>query len=176
MRYRCLEWGEFLHRPGETYHDFAKIRSEIVAETDRVTGTNKGVSSIPINLKIYSPHVLNLTLVDLPGITKIPVGDQPTDIEKQIRDMVLSYIKRPSSIIVAVTAANTDIANSDALQLAREVDPHGTDDPLSSSPHPSAVSLPSYAYVLHESPIVFCCRRVLLSDAALQTVPNMVVT
>ena len=125
------EWGEFLHRPGETYHDFAKIRAEIVAETDRVTGTNKGVSATPINLKIYSPHVLNLTLVDLPGITKIPVGDQPTDIEKQIRDMVVAYIKKPAAIVVAVTAANTDLANSDSLQLAREVDPHGASPSLS---------------------------------------------
>ena len=40
-------------------------------ETDRLTGTNKGISSVPIYLKIYSPHVLNLTLVDLPGLTKV---------------------------------------------------------------------------------------------------------
>ena len=39
-----------------------------------LTGKNKGISKIPINLKIYSPHVLNLTLVDLPGITKVPTG------------------------------------------------------------------------------------------------------
>ena len=37
-------------------------------------GKNKGISKISINLKIFSPHVLNLTLVDLPGITKVPTG------------------------------------------------------------------------------------------------------
>jgi replication fork clamp-binding protein CrfC len=69
--------------------------------------------------------VLTLTLVDLPGLTKVPVGDQPRDIEKQIRDMLLRYISKPSCVILAVTAANTDIANSDALKMAREVDPEG---------------------------------------------------
>lgn len=76
-------------------------------------------------MKIYSPHVLNLSLVDLPGITRVPVGDQPSDIEIQIRNMVMTYIKPKNAIIVAVTAANTDLANSDALQLAKEVDPEG---------------------------------------------------
>lgn len=51
-------------------------REEIKKETDRLTGKNKGISSKSINLKIYSPFVLNLTLVDLPGITKVSVGDQ----------------------------------------------------------------------------------------------------
>lgn len=51
-------------------------REEIKKETDRLTGKNKGISSKSINLKIYSPYVLNLTLVDLPGITKVSVGDQ----------------------------------------------------------------------------------------------------
>eukprot|EP01116_Phalansterium_solitarium_P023937 TRINITY_DN8617_c0_g1_i1.p1 TRINITY_DN8617_c0_g1~~TRINITY_DN8617_c0_g1_i1.p1 ORF type:complete len:764 (-),score=155.95 TRINITY_DN8617_c0_g1_i1:185-2476(-) len=120
-----VEWGEFLHKPSEMFYDFDKIREEIERETDRMTGSNKGISSVPINLKIYSPHVLNLTLVDLPGITKVPVGDQPPDIEVQIRRMVRTYIERPNAIILAITAGNTDIANSDALQLAREVDPEG---------------------------------------------------
>ena len=85
----------------------------------------KGVSAQPINLRIFSPNVLTLTLVDLPGLTKVPVGDQPKDIEKQIRDMLLKYITKPNAIILAVTAANTDLANSDGLKLAREVDPEG---------------------------------------------------
>jgi replication fork clamp-binding protein CrfC len=58
-------------------------------------------------------------------LTKVPVGDQPKDIENQIRDMILRYITKPNSIILAVTSANTDLANSDGLKLAREVDPSG---------------------------------------------------
>lgn len=120
------EWGEFLHLPGEKFHDFQKIRDEIVRDTELKTGKNAGISAQPINLRIYSPHVLTLTLVDLPGLTKNPVGDQPRDIERQIRDMLLKYISKPNAIILAVTAANTDLANSDGLKLASEVDPDGT--------------------------------------------------
>lgn len=69
--------------------------------------------------------VLNLTLIDLPGLTKVPIGDQPPDIENQIRSMILQFIKRDNSLILAVTPANTDLANSDALKLAKEVDPPG---------------------------------------------------
>lgn len=54
------------------------------------------------------------------------MGDQPRDIERQIRDMLMKYISKPGCIILAVTAANTDLANSDGLKLAREVDPEGT--------------------------------------------------
>lgn len=119
------EWGEFLHIPGKKFHRFADIRHEIVRETDRSTGGNKGISNDPIRLKIFSPRVLALTLVDLPGMTKVPVGDQPENIEEQIHDMILQFISNPNAIILAVTAANTDIANSDALQLAKAADPYG---------------------------------------------------
>ncbi|CAG0894373.1 unnamed protein product [Darwinula stevensoni] len=118
-----VEYGEFLHCKGKKFMDFDEIRKEIEADTDRITGTNKGISPIPINLRVYSPHVLNLTLIDLPGMTKIPVGDQPADIEQQIRDMILTYVTRESCLILAVTPANTDLATSDALNLAKNVDP-----------------------------------------------------
>ncbi|XP_029410394.1 dynamin-2 isoform X7 [Nannospalax galili] len=119
------EYAEFLHCKSKKFTDFDEVRQEIEAETDRVTGTNKGISPVPINLRVYSPHVLNLTLIDLPGITKVPVGDQPPDIEYQIKDMILQFISRESSLILAVTPANMDLANSDALKLAKEVDPQG---------------------------------------------------
>jgi dynamin 1-like protein len=119
------EWAEFLHLPDRKFYEFEEVRNEIVRETERLTGKNKGISNKSITLKIYSPHVLNLTLVDLPGITKVPVGDQPADIEKQVRDMCMHFASNPNSLILAVTAANTDLANSDALKLAREVDPAG---------------------------------------------------
>ncbi|XP_032883951.1 dynamin-3 isoform X2 [Amblyraja radiata] len=119
------EYAEFLHCKGKRFTDFEEVCHEIEVETDRATGTNKGISSIPINLRIYSPNVLNLTLIDLPGITKVPVGDQPADIEYQIRDMIMQFISRENCLILAVTPANTDLTNSDALKLAKDVDPQG---------------------------------------------------
>ncbi|XP_073693961.1 dynamin-2 isoform X12 [Garra rufa] len=119
------EYAEFLHCKGRKFVDFDEVRQEIEAETDRITGSNKGISPIPINLRVYSPHVLNLTLIDLPGMTKVAVGDQPADIEHQIRDMIMQFITRESCLILAVTPANMDLANSDALKVAKEVDPQG---------------------------------------------------
>ncbi|XP_039665681.1 dynamin-1-like protein isoform X4 [Perca fluviatilis] len=119
------EWGKFLHTKNKIFTDFEEIRQEIEAETQRISGNNKGISNEPIHLRIFSPHVVNLTLVDLPGITKVPVGDQPKDIELQIRELIFKYIFNPNSIILAVTAANTDMATSEALKVAREVDPDG---------------------------------------------------
>lgn len=118
------EYGEFLHQPGKIYTDFEAIRQEIQTETDRMTGV-KAVSSKQIRLTIRSPNVLTMTLVDLPGITRVAVGDQPEDIEQQIRNMILSYIKKETCLILAVTPANSDLANSDALTLSKQVDPEG---------------------------------------------------
>ncbi|XP_034543755.1 dynamin-2 isoform X1 [Notolabrus celidotus] len=119
------EYAEFLHCKGRKFADFDEVRLEIEAETDRITGSNKGISPIPINLRVYSPNVLNLTLIDLPGMTKIAVGDQPQDIEFQIREMLMQFITKESCLVLAVTPANTDLANSDALKISKEVDPQG---------------------------------------------------
>ncbi|XP_070774843.1 dynamin-2-like isoform X3 [Enoplosus armatus] len=119
------EYAEFLHCKGRKFVDFDEVRLEIEAETDRLTGSNKGISPIPINLRVYSPNVLNLTLIDLPGMTKVAVGDQPVDIEHQIRDMLMQFITKESCLVLAVTPANTDLANSDALKISKEVDPQG---------------------------------------------------
>lgn len=119
------EWAEFHHIPGRKFTDFNQVRAEIENETARIAGNNKGINRQPINLKIFSPHVLNLTLVDLPGLTKVPIGDQPGDIEKQTRTLISEYIAKPNSIVLAVSPANVDIVNSEALKLARHVDPMG---------------------------------------------------
>ncbi|XP_047426184.1 dynamin-1a isoform X10 [Mugil cephalus] len=119
------EYAEFLHCKGKKFTDFDEVRQEIEAETDRITGANKGISPVPINLRVYSPHVLNLTLVDLPGMTKVPVGDQPADIESQIKEMLMQFVTKENCLMLAVSPANSDLANSDALKIAKEVDPQG---------------------------------------------------
>lgn len=58
-------------------------------------------------------------------MTKVPVGDQPADIEKQIKDMIYTYVRKETCLILAVTSANQDLATSDALKIVKEVDPEG---------------------------------------------------
>ncbi|CAG0905374.1 unnamed protein product [Darwinula stevensoni] len=84
------EYLEFSHLPDERFTDFAEVRKEIVAATDK-EAADKAISSKPINLRLYSPHVLQLTLVDLPGMTKVPVGNQPENIEQLVRIISFTY-------------------------------------------------------------------------------------
>ncbi|CAN6460962.1 unnamed protein product [Victoria cruziana] len=122
---RQPEYAEFLHLPKRRFTDFAAVRKEIQDETDRITGRNKMISPVPIHLSIYSPNVVNLTLIDLPGLTKVAVEGQPESIVLEIENMVRTYVEKPNCIILAISPANQDIATSDAIKLAREVDPTG---------------------------------------------------
>ena len=103
-------------------YDFEMIRKEIERRTDEIAGDKKNISSNPISLTIHSPKVLDLTLVDLPGLTKVPVQGQPDDIAIQIRNLVMSYIQQPNALILALSPANQDLANSDSLKMAVSVD------------------------------------------------------
>ncbi|KAJ8435361.1 hypothetical protein Cgig2_024348 [Carnegiea gigantea] len=119
------EYAEFLHLPNKRFTDFSLVRKEIQDETDKITGKSKQISPVPIQLSIYSPNVVNLTMIDLPGLTKVAVEGQPESIVQDIENLVRSYVEKPNCIILAITPANQDIATSDAIRLAREVDPAG---------------------------------------------------
>ncbi|VVC45306.1 Dynamin GTPase effector,Dynamin-type guanine nucleotide-binding (G) domain,Dynamin, GTPase domain,P- [Cinara cedri] len=117
------EWGEFSHCE-KVFTDFNEIREEIQVETNKIIGRS-GICPDPIYLKLYSTYMLNFSLVDLPGMTKLPIGDQPEDIEMQIKNLIIQYIKNPNSIILAISSANMDLSTSESLKLSREVDPEG---------------------------------------------------
>ncbi|XP_034231076.1 dynamin-1-like protein [Thrips palmi] len=118
------EWGTFLHAE-DCIFNMEDICTEIEARTSVIAGSNRGIVPSEITLNVFSPHVVDLTLVDLPGITKNPVGDQPKDIEAQIEHLINHYISNPLTIILAVVTANVDMANSESLKLAHMVDPEG---------------------------------------------------
>ncbi|KAJ0682632.1 putative dynamin stalk domain, dynamin, GTPase region, Dynamin superfamily [Helianthus annuus] len=105
---RQEEYAEFGHMPRRRFTDFSLVRKEIQDETDRITGKSKQISPIPIHLSIYSPN-----------------EGQPESIVEDIEKMVRTYVEKPNSIILAISPANQDIATSDAMKLAREVDPSG---------------------------------------------------
>ncbi|KAL1190881.1 Phragmoplastin DRP1E [Cardamine amara subsp. amara] len=119
------EYAEFLHLPQRKFTNFAMVRKEIEDETDRITGKSKQISPVPIHLSIFSPKVVNLTLVDLPGLTKVAIEGQPETIVEDIETMVRTYVDKPNCIILAISPANQDIATSDAIKLAKDVDPTG---------------------------------------------------
>ncbi|KAG5499090.1 hypothetical protein GH5_03792 [Leishmania sp. Ghana 2012 LV757] len=118
------EWGEFLHIPNKKFFDFNEIQDEITRRTIEVAGPS-AITDKAINLKVYSNMVLNLTLVDLPGLVMNAVGDQPKDIDRQIKEMVTRYVSPKNTIILAISPANTDLATSQSLRLAKQLDPEG---------------------------------------------------
>lgn len=95
--------------------------------TDKVAGIKKGIVDKPIILNIFSHTCPDLTLIDLPGITRIPLAgsDQPVDIEKITRAMAGRYCADPRTIILCVIPANADMTTSDGLHMAKELDPKG---------------------------------------------------
>eukprot|EP00927_Polykrikos_kofoidii_P051247 TRINITY_DN45034_c0_g1_i1.p1 TRINITY_DN45034_c0_g1~~TRINITY_DN45034_c0_g1_i1.p1 ORF type:complete len:813 (+),score=173.26 TRINITY_DN45034_c0_g1_i1:55-2493(+) len=120
-------WAIFESLGDKKITDFNKVREEIERQTDMVAGSNKGIVNDPIILTIYATGAPDLTLIDLPGVTRVPVkgSDQVEDIEKVTRDMTMHYIQDQRTIVLCVIPANQDMSVSDALQLSRNVDPNG---------------------------------------------------
>lgn len=107
----------------EPVHDFAAAADIISRRMAETCGTNKGISSMPISLFVNLRDTLEMTLVDLPGLIKVPIGDQPEDIEMQVERMVLDYAACELTVILALVNANADIATNEALKIARKADP-----------------------------------------------------
>jgi len=107
------------------FTNFNEVRSTIEIVTDQVCGKKQDIIDRPIVLNVYSKSCPNLTIVDLPGITSIPVGGQPLNIYDITKNMALRYISEKRSIILCVIPANQDLAVSEALKILREIDPSG---------------------------------------------------
>ena len=118
-------WAIFDERKGEKFTDFNKVRETIEKLTDEVCEGEKNIVDKPIVLNVYSQTCPDLTLIDLPGITRVPVGKQPKNIEEITKKMAARYCEDPLTIILCVIAANSDIATSDGLKMAKELDPAG---------------------------------------------------
>mmetsp|Transcript_17834 Transcript_17834/g.40976 ORF Transcript_17834/g.40976 Transcript_17834/m.40976 type:complete len:649 (-) Transcript_17834:603-2549(-) len=123
MREACVA----LTCPDPTAGQLAQIRTCIDEATEARAGKQKGVSADPIFLRIFSPHVPNLSLVDLPGMTMTALTDQgqPRDIKQQIRKMIGSYIQQERTIILMVCPARADLEADPAIELVKEYDPKG---------------------------------------------------
>ncbi|XP_024415590.2 interferon-induced GTP-binding protein Mx2 [Desmodus rotundus] len=105
--------------------DPSQVEREINKAQNIVAGNGVGISHELISLEISSPDVPDLTLIDLPGITRVPVGNQPVDIGQQTKALIRKYIQRQETINLVVVPCNVDIATTEALSMAQEVDPEG---------------------------------------------------
>ena len=105
--------------------DFQCIKDKINKLTESTCGKNKNIKDDPLIINIFSQTCPNLTIIDLQGITRVPVGDQPKNIEEITKEMTLRYINDPYTIILCAIDVNQDISTSDGLYLAKEIDYYG---------------------------------------------------
>lgn len=120
-------WAVFDEIPGQKFTDFLVVRNKIEEVTDKIAGLKKNIIDQPIVLHVYSPSCPDMTLIDLPGITRIPLKDseQPENIEEITKRMALKYVCDKRTIILCVIPANIDLSTSEALQLSKKVDESG---------------------------------------------------
>uniref|UniRef100_A0A2K6U3D2 MX dynamin like GTPase 2 n=1 Tax=Saimiri boliviensis boliviensis TaxID=39432 RepID=A0A2K6U3D2_SAIBB len=121
------EWkGKVSYRDFETeISDASEVEREVNKAQNTIAGEGMGISHELITLEISSRDVPDLTLIDLPGITRVAVGNQPADIGRQIKALIRKYIQRQETISLVVVPSNVDIATTEALSMAQEVDPEG---------------------------------------------------
>jgi len=118
-------YGIFAHDHDRRYR-LDVIQAEIMHRT-RVLTEKSTVSSTPIMLTLYAPDVVNLTLVDLPGMTRVSLDGQQPQIVDDLNDLIFSFASSNSrALLLAVSPANADISTSDALSMARRIDPTGS--------------------------------------------------
>ncbi|XP_026569411.1 interferon-induced GTP-binding protein Mx2-like [Pseudonaja textilis] len=105
--------------------DSSEVEDAVRRAQNAIAGEGLDVSDKLITLEISSPDVPDLTLIDLPGITRVAVGTQPPDIGKQIMTLIKRYITKQETINLVVIPSNVDIATTEALKMAQIVDPEG---------------------------------------------------
>ncbi|KAK4129810.1 hypothetical protein N657DRAFT_677378 [Parathielavia appendiculata] len=100
---------------------------DIIKEAQELMGISKGgtkrFSKDILRVEIAGPDIYPLTLVDLPGIFHSATADQDLKGKEIVDQLIESYMKQPKSIILAVVAANNQLANQLVLQEARKYDP-----------------------------------------------------
>lgn len=118
-----VEYAEFPGLGLGKVTDFSHVQKTLY-DLNMAVPAAECVSDEPIELRIHSPHVPDLTLIDLPGYVQIASMDQPEELREKIQKLCHKYIQEPN-IILAVCAADVDLANSPALRASRTVDPLG---------------------------------------------------
>ncbi|XP_027012048.2 interferon-induced GTP-binding protein Mx2-like [Tachysurus fulvidraco] len=107
------------------FDDPSLVENYVKEAQNELAGDGVGICDELITLEIMAPDVCDLTLIDLPGIARVPVKGQPEDIGHQIKNLIWKYVKKDQTINLVVVPCNVDIATTEALKMAQEVDPEG---------------------------------------------------
>ncbi|XP_047659084.1 interferon-induced GTP-binding protein Mx2-like [Tachysurus fulvidraco] len=122
-----VQWRAVIYYKDEcaAFTDPSEVEGFVKKAQNDLAGDGVGICDDLITLEIMAPDVCDLTLIDLPGIARVPVKGQPEDIGHQIKKLILNYIEKDQTINLVVVPCNVDIATTEALKMAQEVDPEG---------------------------------------------------
>lgn len=147
-------------------NDFTQLSAYLHQKMKEAAQTELGVTADPVVVKIVSATGVNISMIDMPGLTKIALQGQNPDFPKIIEDINRTYIQNPNSILLAVSPANVDVANSDSLRLTKEYDPTGertigvfTKMDLLEDPHTISKAFEGRAYPLKLGYFGIVCRN-----------------
>ena len=115
-------WGEFMHSGSKKYHCLKDIRTEIENETERVA-PNRAISYYPMNLRIHTPNVPEVTVIDVPGLDR--VAWRNSGISRKLHKLTRAFIVKKNCLIIAVSQATAYLPTSQAIEQAKAVDPEG---------------------------------------------------
>ena len=110
---------------GKKITDFETVRGYLQQKMDEVAKTDMGITNEPVVVKLFSREGYTISMIDMPGLTKIALQGQNANFPQLIEEINRTYIQNPNSIILAISPANVDVANSDSLKLAKDFDPEG---------------------------------------------------
>ncbi|KAI4310873.1 hypothetical protein MLD38_035820 [Melastoma candidum] len=119
----CDEPQLYLEFEGKVVHsDEENIAVAIAVATNEIAGGGKGISNTPLTLVVKKDGVPDLTMVDLPGITRVPVHGQPENIYEQVSGMIMEYIRPEETIILNVLSATVDFSTCESIRMSQMVD------------------------------------------------------
>ena len=111
--------------PNQKYTDFEQVRVYLQNKMNETAQSPKGITADPVVVKIFVKEGVNISLIDMPGLSKISPQGKSSDVPTLIEEINRTLIQNPNNILLAISPANVDVVNSDALRLANELGPQG---------------------------------------------------
>ena len=111
--------------PNQKYTDFEQVRAYLQNKMNETAQSPKGITADPVVVKIFVKEGVNISFIDMPGLSKIALQGKSSDVPTLIEEINRTLIQNPNNILLAISPANVDVVNSDALRLANELDPQG---------------------------------------------------
>ncbi|KAF5676955.1 RBTMx2-like protein [Fusarium denticulatum] len=102
-----------------------KAHEQMGLRSDLSKGQGAIFSEDVLKVEIYGPQEDLLTIIDVPGMSRVAGDGTTKDDMEMVNNLVRKYIKDERTIILAVLPSNVDIATQEILQLAEEFDKNG---------------------------------------------------